>query len=252
MSWVATGVTVATAGIKYFSGKSKEKKAKADKASLATPFYDIQKEYYQNRNMAQEGAQGGMPAATKDYYTNESQKGLSAGISGILQGGGNPNDIAKIFETYDNGIAKVSSLDAQEHFDNIKTLMTANKDLAGQENTQFAINKLKPYENTLKQLNAAQAAGEATKWEGISDLTNAGISYAQSKMNNMDYGGSQDMSNDMSSGHEGKAMISSPISSPTSHSIQSPALPAHNTDSGGNSADLFNQFQQWLAQQKKI
>lgn len=185
MSWVAAGVTGASlisSGIKYIGGNKKEKEAKAGLANLKAPFYDIQNEYYQNVNKAAEMAQGGLPAATKDYYTNQSEKGLSAGIKAITGGGGNPNDVSKIFQTYTDSIGKISSADAATHIDNIKYYQSVNKDLAGQKNIQWAINKQQPYLNTLKQLNAALKAGEATKNEAFSDALSSITSFGTSML----------------------------------------------------------------------
>ena len=84
MSWVAAGVASAgltLSAVKWISGNSKEKKAKKAREALKSPFYDIQDEYYQNKNTAAQLAGGGLPDATKDYYTTQSEKGLSAAVS---------------------------------------------------------------------------------------------------------------------------------------------------------------------------
>lgn len=181
--WVAAGVASAAltlAAAKWISGNSKEKKAKKAREKLTPAFYDIQDEYYQNKNSAANMAEGGLPAATKDYYTTQSEKGLSAGIQGILQGGGNPNDISKLYQTYDDSVAKISAADAETHLNNIKYYMGVNKDLAGQKTIQWAINKQQPYLNTLKELSAAQKAGEATKNEAYGDAMSALSSFGTS------------------------------------------------------------------------
>lgn len=192
MSWVAAGVASAgltLAAVKWVGGNSKEKKAKKAREKLAQPFYNIQDEYYQNANIAGGLAQGGLPAATKDYYTNQSEKGLSAGVQGILASGGNPNDISKIFQTYDDSIGKISAVDAEQHINNIKYYMGVNKDLAGQKTIQWAINKQQPYLNTLKELSAAQKAGEATKNEAYGDALSAISSFGTSQAGGGGFGG---------------------------------------------------------------
>ncbi len=182
-SWVAAGVASAgltLAAVKLVSGNNKEKKAKRAREALKAPFYQIQDEYYQNANTAASLAQGGLPSATKDYYTNQSERGLSAGIKGILGSGGNPNDISKIFQTYEDSIGKISAVDAETHLNNIKYYMGVNKDLAGQKTIQWAINKQQPYLNTLKELSAAQKAGEAQKNEAYSDAMSSISSFGTS------------------------------------------------------------------------
>lgn len=176
---IAAAAIGAGVGIyKIAHGAHQRNLAKKERAKLNAPFYKIQDEYLQNQHLAGTMAEGGLPAATKDYYTDESQRGLSAGIEGILGSGGNPNDIQGLLQTYDNGIDKIASADAQTHLDNIKYYMGVNKDLAGQKTIQWAINKQQPYLSTLKELSAAKSEGEAMMNSGIGDVANAGISYA--------------------------------------------------------------------------
>lgn len=182
-SWVAAGASVVTAGVgvyKVVKGNSNAKKAKRARERLAKPLYQIQDEYYQNKNLASEMAQGGLPVATKDYYTQESQRGLGAGIKGILGSGGNPNDIQNIFSAYDDGIGKIGAADAKAHLDNIQYYMGVNKDLAGQKTIKWAIDKQQPYLNTLKQLSDEQFQGKAMANQGISDVAGAATSFATS------------------------------------------------------------------------
>lgn len=204
MSWSSAASSSAgtTLGIvKYFIGNSKEKKARRALEKLKAPIYKIQDEYLQNKNMAAEAAQGGLPQATKDYYTQESQRGLSSGIKGILGSGGNPNDIQKIFSTYDDGLAKIGVADAAAHLDNIKYYMGVNKDLAGQKTTQWAINDYQPYLNKVKQLNAAQKAGEAIKASAYDDVMGSITSFGSSSIGGM--GGAGSMGAGKSSGGGG-------------------------------------------------
>lgn len=183
---VTAAAAIIGAGVgvyKILNGQSKENEAKNARARLANPFYAIQDEYYQNRNLANSMAQGGLPAATKDYYTNQSERGLSAGISAITGSGGSPNDISKIFQTYNDGIGKISAVDAEMHLNNIKYYMGVNKDLAGQKTIQWGLNVKQPHDNTLKELSGAQKAGEATKWEGVSDTLSSISSFGTAMSN---------------------------------------------------------------------
>lgn len=191
-SWVAAGVASAgltLAAVKWVGGNQKEKKAKREREKLKAPFYEVQNEYYQNLNAANSMAQQGLPSATKDYYTNQSERGLSAGVEGILGSGGNPNDISKLFQTYDDGIGKISSVDAETHLNNIKYYMNVNKDLAGQKTISWAINKQQHYLNTLKELSAAQRAGEATKNEAYGDALSSLSSFGTSMAGSGGFGG---------------------------------------------------------------
>lgn len=155
-------------GVAQAFGGSKAKRKKEEELSkLKRPFYKIQDEYYQNKNLTGINAETGLPTATKDYYTTEAQRGLGAGINAIEVAGGDPNNISKLYDTYERGISKVASEDADAHVKNLQYFMTANKDLAGQKNIAFGVNELQPYEQKVKQLTEDIKAEEQNKWNGI-------------------------------------------------------------------------------------
>lgn len=272
MSWVAAGVASAgltLSAVKWVSGNNKEKKAKRERANIKAPFYDIQNEYYQNVNQANQLAQGGLPAATKDYYTEKSQQGLTAGIKGVLSGGGNPNDISTLLKTYDDGIAKIGAIDAETHINNIKYYRDVNKDLAGQKTIQWSINKQQPYLSTLKELSAAQKAGEATKWEAANDAMSSISSFGTSMAGGKGFGngkGSGATSSSVS-GHSGNAATRSDMgstfsrvfadsSSPETRRSSSEEVhtnvpdPFGGTTSSGNDDEMYQQFKTWLNKEK--
>lgn len=157
-------------GIQLFTNLAKEKRDKAELASLEKPFYAIQNEYNQNRNLAAGEAQGGIAAPIQDYFTTESQRGLGAGVSGTLQAGGNPNDIAKLFDIYDRGIDRSYMQSADQHVKNLQYFKDANKDLAGQRTTQWAINKYQPHQNKVAQLTGNIAAAEQNAYNGANQI----------------------------------------------------------------------------------
>lgn len=156
--------------VQLFKSMADEKRDKAALSRLEKPFYQVQNEYYQNRNLAGGEAQGGIPAGVQDYYTQESQRGLGAGVSGTLQAGGGVNDIAKLFDIYDKGIDRTYAMSADQHSKNIQYFKDANKDLAGQLTTQWAINKYQPYQNKLKQLTGNIATDQQNAYAGAAGI----------------------------------------------------------------------------------
>lgn len=245
-SWVAAGVASAgltLSAVKWISGNSKEKKAKKARAALKAPLYEVQNEYQQNVNAANSMAQGGLPAATKDYYTNESQRGLSAGIKGVLGSGGNPNDIQGLLSTYDNGLSKIGAADAQAHLENIKYYMGVNKDLASQKTIQWAINKQQPYLNTLKELSAAQAAGEATKQQAANDAMSTITSFGTSMAGGSGAGGFGGAKKSSSGG--GASSFGGTKELWMANDKSSNAAPAQNTDPFGNDQNEYADYLKW-------
>jgi hypothetical protein len=143
-----------------FSEARKEQQARRELDRLRQPFYKIQDEYFANQNLAESAAQQGMPTASMDYLTTETQRGLDAGITATQQGGGNVNNIANLMDVYNQSINKVAAQDATMQLSNIQKVMDANKDLAAQKNIQWGVNEFQPYQNKLKEITQRRGAAE--------------------------------------------------------------------------------------------
>jgi len=162
----------------FITGLENEKKDKRDLNALHQPFYQIQSEYFQNRNIAGQAASGGTPAATKQFQTQEAQRGLGAGLGDILEAGGDVNAASLLLSQYNNNIGKAGAADAEQHMQNIQYFMNANKELAGQKTTQWSVNEYQPYEAKLKELKESVATDKQNIWGGatsaISSMIGAG------------------------------------------------------------------------------
>lgn len=179
---IGAGAGAVLGTVQALSNAAKERRDKAALENMKLPFYKIQNEYYQNRNMAGINAETGLPSATKDYITSEAQKGLGAGISGTLQSGGNPNDISKLLSQYNKNIDATGAQDAENHIKNIQYFQEANRALAAQKNIQFGFNKVQPYQRKLGQLTQNISNEQVNENNGITTALgsiNAGITGTQ-------------------------------------------------------------------------
>ncbi len=164
-------------------GTKDEKRAKQELSRLRQPLYGIQPEYYENRNILATEAGQGIPSATKDYLTSETQRGLGAGINALTQTGGGVNDISKLMDVYNRSLSKIGAEDAETHLKNIQYFMGANKDLAGQKTTQWAINEYQPYQAKLKELTKRREAAEQNIWGGLQSIVGASSANATANTN---------------------------------------------------------------------
>jgi hypothetical protein len=165
---IASSALGIVAGVGQYIGAARDlKKAREERSRLKQPFYKIQDEYLQNRNLAASEAQGGIPAATKDYLQTESERGLGTAMQGISQSGGSPNNYADLFDSYNRSIKQTAAQDASAQIENINRFMTVNKDLAGQKTTQWAINEYQPYQNKLKEVTERIKAAKLNKSSAI-------------------------------------------------------------------------------------
>ena len=168
---IGAGVVTAVGAVsKYFHHKSDLKKAKQEEANLKTPFYKVQDEYLQNRDIDANKASQGYDSSTLNYLTTESQRGLTSGIDAIQEAGGDPNTVSKLFDTYTNSLRKIGAEDAQMHVANLQQFLERNTAVAGQKNVAFSINELQPYERKLKQLQERKKADVEGQYSAVSDF----------------------------------------------------------------------------------
>ena len=187
---IPAALGVLTGGAQAISSAIGLKKDRKELDRLKQPFYKVQDEYYRNNNQAAELASGGITQGAKDFYSDMAGRGLGAGISGVLQAGGSPNDISKIFDSYNTSIRKLGVDDAEAQINNIKYYHQTNRDLAGQKTQQWAINEYQPYQNKLKDLTERVAANKANIWKGIQGVVGsaqAGVTSMQNEslLNNL-------------------------------------------------------------------
>lgn len=187
MAGLAIGALVLGAGTAVYQGvsaanaKKKDEKAARD---LVKPFYQIQKEYYQNRDIAANLAEGGLPDSSKNYLTTEAQRGLGTGIAALENNGStNPNDIARLADVFSNSINKTAATDAQMKIQNIENFMKYNTELAGQKTIKWSLNEDQPYKSRLKQLNQNIAVDKANINNAINTGVSAVSSYGVSRAN---------------------------------------------------------------------
>jgi hypothetical protein len=163
---------LASAG-QAISGASNLRKDKAELARLSPAFYKIQDEYYGNYNQAAEMAGSGLTAGAKDYYSDMAGRGLGSAIGATMESGGSPNDIAKMFDSYNQSIRSLGVEDSERQVANIKYFQQVGKDLAGQKTQQWVINEYAPYQNKLKELTNRIAADKQNIWGGIQGVAGA-------------------------------------------------------------------------------
>lgn len=172
MSWAAIavgGVSLVTAGVKAVSAGKAAKKAKQEGDALNRPFFKVQDEYYQNKNIAEEQAGSGLPQGVKDYADTERKRELSSSLEALQGGGVDPSVFGKLLSGYNESLGQEAGADSQQHVQNIQYFMQANKDIAGQKTTGFGLNELQPFENKLKEITERRAAAQQNEMNAIDE-----------------------------------------------------------------------------------
>lgn len=174
MSWGAVivgGISLGTAAYKGIKANQANKAAKREGEALQRPSYQVPVEDIQNRNIAAGMAQGGLSVDEKGYLQEERNRGLGTSLEALREGGGNPNDFARLNSIFDDSLKSQAALDAQQHVQNIQFFTKANQDLAGQKTTQWGINELQPYESKLKEIQDRRIAAQTNLNNAVDEGT---------------------------------------------------------------------------------
>jgi hypothetical protein len=126
-------------------------------------------------------AQHGLTEPAMNYYTKESQRGLSSSLGTVLQAGGNVNNIADLYDAYNQGEGKIAAEDSQLKDDHIKNLIEANANLANERDKQWTLNEYEPYKDKIKSANQQMASADAMISGGMNDAASVGAAYAGSQ-----------------------------------------------------------------------
>lgn len=171
---VASPVLGVVKGIADFFGeKSKEEKAREELSRLKQPFYKIQDEYTQNRNIAASQAAGGLGDETKNFYTTEAQRGLGSTLNAVNMAGGSPNDAGKLLDIYTRNINRVASEDANARVQNMQRFFDANRELAGQKTIKWSLDEYRPWERKLKEITQRIGAAETNQNNALNNAIGA-------------------------------------------------------------------------------
>ena len=172
MSWgaiIVAGVGVGTSVYKGIKAGQANKKAKAEANSLRRPFERVQDEYFQNRNISEEEATGGLSVDEKGFLQQQRDRGLGASAESLERSGGSPNDFARLNGIFDDSLKSEAALDAQQHLQNINFFTQANKDVAGQKTIQWGVNEYQPFESKLKELQDRRIAAQTNMNNAIDE-----------------------------------------------------------------------------------
>lgn len=148
----------------WFGANSEIKKAEEERSRLKQPFYKIQDEYFQNRDIAGNLAGQGLTDSAKNYLTTESQRGFGSAVGATQQAGGvGGNDAGKLLDVYLKSIDKTAAEDAQMKIGNIQNFMNVNKELAGQKTMKWTLDEYQPYQRKLKEITERINAAKQNK-----------------------------------------------------------------------------------------
>lgn len=161
------------------SANKKSNAAKRLAANNIRPTYQIPEGEYENLALARGRASEGLGDASKQFYTENAQEGLNNSLNAILKGGGDVNTVGSSFESYLDGLSRLSLLDDQQKINNINMIIQQNQRMTDQKDKAFQFNEYAPFADTAAAVYNMQSAAANEKTAGINTAMQGILSAAQ-------------------------------------------------------------------------
>ena len=170
-------------------GAHQKNLAKKAAAANQRPAYNIPQYNYDNLSLAESRAGTGLDASSKQYLTDNADRGLSTSLNTILRGGGDANSASSLYDTYLNNLGQVGLMDNQARVANMASLVNQRNRMSDLQDKAWMINTYGPYADKQQQIAQQKAYGQAQEDKGIGTIASA----AESGFNA--YNNSQDVNN---------------------------------------------------------
>lgn len=169
------GLLIAGAGtlISGAEGISQNAKANAIQKNLKDPVYNIPPEFYQNREIARQMAQQGIPQEQYNNATNNINQTQAAGLAAISKSANPGSGVTSVVRQGNAATANLNAEDAQARQNNQRYFVQENSQLAGQELAKQQSDVFDKYTRDFNQMQAYRGAGLQninTAAQGLSQL----------------------------------------------------------------------------------
>lgn len=152
--------------IGMFKGDKDIQAGKDLAASNKRPIYedDTDKYYQEMLQLYEKNAQYGLDANSMAFATDQNNRGLTRSLNTMLQGGGNPNQVAGLYDEYATNVSRTAAMDSEMRWNKVNAVAGAIDKLAKEQQalktTEFLYNEDAPYKDTAQLAAAKQQAGE--------------------------------------------------------------------------------------------
>lgn len=181
---VPSAIAAAASIYKIASGVSNKKKADSLAASVKRPFYNIPQSDVDAQSHLASMATQGLSANTKQLAIDNADRGLSASLAAVLQGGGNGNDASKLYQGYMDNIDQLSMANDAAHLKTVDSYISSLYRQSDQEDKKFQFNQVAPYMDTQKAAAQMRGMGQGQLDAGINGLGGAAMSFASNFFGN--------------------------------------------------------------------
>lgn len=176
MSALAIGAAAAVVGTGFsiYQGLHQESEANKIKKNLKTPQYQIPDEFIQNKNIARQMAQLGLPQQQYNNQLNQINAGQAGAVAAASRSA-NPGAAISAIQGQTNAATNnLAAEDSQARQTNERYYLDQNAQLGGQKLAQQQANVFDPYTQKYNEAAALQGAGMQNVNTGVQDLSQLG------------------------------------------------------------------------------
>ena len=163
----AIGLGIGALG-SLFKGMSQRRQARELERNNPRPTYRIPNEVFENRAIAQQYAQVGLPEQVYNNQLNQIQQNLATGLRNLGHRGNSSFNTNAIVRGANQQVANLNAADAQARVQNRGALYQANQAVASERRNQFNINQLQPYQQNMQMVQQARRAGDQNTFGALS------------------------------------------------------------------------------------
>lgn len=165
MSYAAIAVAAGTAvygGIKAAKAKKEAKRLAANRPELKESPYTRDELQLTKNNLA-----NGMSGAASNAYEQGLDRDLSSSLGAVLQGGGDVNNVAELFDRSQQGRQRLLLMKENLRMNNVNNYVNSLRNSTLEDQTRFKANEYAPWQDQAQAVSQARASGENLMVNGI-------------------------------------------------------------------------------------
>ncbi len=181
---IGAGAAVLGTGLNLYKGLHQEHQANQIEKGLKDPVYNIPSEFYQNREIARQMAQTGLPQQQYNNQVNNIDQNQAGAIAAENNSANPGAAIASTLRASNAAKANLDASDAEARNNNQRYFLQENKDLAGQELAKQQSDVFDKYTRNFNMMQAYRGAGQQNVNNVVNGLTQVGLSGLNYAANN--------------------------------------------------------------------
>lgn len=171
---IGAGAAVLGTGFSIFNGLEQEHKANQIQKNLKQPQYQIPSEFYENRNIARQMAQLGLPQAQYNNQLNQINANQAGAVASASRSANPGAAISNITGQANAATNNLNAEDAQARETNQRFYVDENGQLGNQKLAQQQANVFDPYTQHYNEMQAYRGSGQQNVNTGLQDLSQLG------------------------------------------------------------------------------